>query len=95
MLAKVPLIIWAVIMGLDGGGIVLMQSLTGAGAPRQVMQITVVMQWVIFLPVAWLVGPVWGFGLVGIWAAQAIYRMIQGALFIARWNSRGWTSIEV
>ena len=95
MLAKVPLIIWAAIMGLDGGGIVLMQSLVGAGAPRQVMQVTVVMQWVIFLPVAWLVGPVWGFGLVGIWAAQAIYRMIQGSLFIRQWNARGWTSIEV
>ncbi|MEC9466112.1 MAG: MATE family efflux transporter [Myxococcota bacterium] len=94
-IARGPLIVWAFIMGIDGAGIVLMQALIGVGAPKQAMQVTVVMQWLVFLPVAWLVGPVLGQGLMGIWIAQAIYRLIQCGLFAWKWDRRGWVSIQV
>ena len=47
----------------DAFGMVLMQSLLGAGDTRRVMMVSICNQWLLFLPVAYLVGPVLGFGL--------------------------------
>ncbi len=35
------------------------------------------MQWGLFLPVAYLLGPVYAVGLTSIWIAQIVYRIIQ------------------
>jgi Na+-driven multidrug efflux pump len=53
------------------------------------------MQWVVFLPLAYLMGPVLGLGLTAIWLVQLGYRSIQTAIYVWLWNRRGWTSIKV
>ena len=55
-LALLPLMISAVIVGIDTAGLVLMNALLGAGASHRVMKISIVLQWLLFLPLAWLVG---------------------------------------
>jgi multidrug resistance protein, MATE family len=94
-LARVPLQIVAATMWWDTLGLVLMNSLLGAGDNRRVMAISVLLQWGLFLPVAYLVGPVLGLGLVGVWGAQAGYRALQTTAFAMMWHRGSWANIKL
>ena len=72
-----------------------MQSLLGAGDARSVMFVRVGMQWLLLLPLAYLLGPVLGFGLLAIWLLQGGTRSMQSALFLLRWKSRRWQRIVI
>ncbi len=76
-------------------GLVLMNALLGAGYSKVVMVVSIVLQWFIFLPIAYLVGPVWGWGLFGIWSMQAIYRGFQTFIFGWLWRKGDWASVKV
>ncbi|MCB1045065.1 MAG: MATE family efflux transporter [Acidobacteria bacterium] len=94
-LARLPLRIVGGTICIDGVGLVLQHALLGAGASRSTMVISIVMQWVVFLPFAYLVGPVLGYGLLGIWLAQIGYRLIQAGIFTRKWMGNSWTEIRV
>jgi putative MATE family efflux protein len=94
-LARLPLRILAASMVFDTVGMVLMNSLLGAGAARQTMIVTVSMQWLLFLPAAWLIGPVLGGGMTAVWIAHVSYRVAQSGVFVAMWRRRGWADIAV
>lgn len=80
---------------LDGLGFVLMQSLLGVGASRPVMLVSVGLQWGVFLPLAYLLGPVLQVGLLPIWGAMMAYRTAQTLILVAIWRSRIWARIVV
>jgi MATE family multidrug resistance protein len=82
-------------MPIQSVGLVLMQALMGAGANTRVMCVSVCCQWGVLLPGAWMAGPVWGFGLTGIWLVQLFYRTLQSTLLAASWRQGGWRTIEV
>lgn len=94
-LARLPLQLVAGAMALDTVGLVIMNALLGAGASRTVMVISIVFQWVLFLPAAYLIGPVMGFGLLGIWICQMVYRLSQAGMFIGAWSRGHWAQIDV
>ncbi|MDP6946811.1 MAG: MATE family efflux transporter, partial [Myxococcota bacterium] len=94
-LAVLPLRLVGLFIGADAVGIVLQNALLGAGASRQVMVVSIVLQWGLFLPVAWLVGPVLGHGLLGIWIAQMSYRALQSVVFTHLWRRGAWMRIVV
>lgn len=94
-LAYVPLVISAIIIGVDTAGMVLVNALLGAGASTRVMIISVVSQWIVFLPLAWVIGPVLGYGLLGVWLIQAVYRVAQTIVLAGSWRSDFWKVIEV
>lgn len=94
-LAVLPLRIVAATIAFDTLGIVLMQALLGAGYNRPVMIASLIMQWGVFLPAAYLLGPVLGWGLVAVWAAQVGYRLILTLLFILMWRRGHWQRVEV
>jgi putative MATE family efflux protein len=94
-LAYWPMVLWALMIGFDCAGMVLMNALIGAGATRQAMWISVIAQWVFFLPAAWIVGPVLGFGLLGVWIVNGLYRFGQAAVLARQWAARTWTGIEI
>ena len=94
-LALLPLMISAVIVGIDTAGLVLMNALLGAGASHRVMKISIVLQWLLFLPLAWLVGPVLGLGLLGVWVVQAVYRLLQTLVLALNWRDDFWKDINV
>ncbi|MFT5522040.1 MAG: MATE family multidrug resistance protein [Enterobacterales bacterium] len=93
--AIVPLQILAINLPLEALGMVMMSALMGAGATQVVMKVSMGMQWLLFLPLAWLLGPVFGFGLTSIWLVQAFYRGIQSFIYIKLWTNKNWTSIRV
>ncbi|MEN8720777.1 MAG: MATE family efflux transporter, partial [Oceanococcaceae bacterium] len=56
-MGRLPLQLIGAGMIVDGAGLILMQALLGAGAARKVMLVSVGFQWGLFLPAAWLAGP--------------------------------------
>ena len=94
-LGKVPLQILGAGIALDAIGLVLMHALLGSGDSRTVMLVSTGMQWLVTLPLIWLVGPTLGYGLIGVWLAQTISRAAQAAVFARRWQSNEWAAIKV
>ncbi len=94
-LAYMPMILWAMAIGFDAAGMVLMNALIGAGDTRRSMWISVIAQWAFFLPAAYIAGPVLGYGLLGIWVVNAIYRAGQAAACVQQWSARNWVGIKL
>lgn len=94
-IATTPLRIFAAGVTLDCAGPVLSMALIGAGASRVSMNVAVGTQWLLFLPAAFVAGPVLGCGLSGIWAAQTVYRLIQAGILAAIWKRARWFEISV
>jgi MATE family multidrug resistance protein len=82
-------------VALEALGIILMHALLGAGDARRVMLVSVGVQWLLFLPLAYVVGPVLGFGLTALWVLQGGYRGVQAGIFFSFWRRRGWARIQV
>ena len=55
----------------------------------------VVWQWLFFLPIAYVVGPVLGLGLVGVWVVNGVYRVGQAITCSRQWAGRKWAGIEI
>jgi len=72
-----------------------MNALLGAGDTARVMRVSIGLQWLLFLPLAYLIGPVLGFGLLGIWILQGGYRGLMAVTFFLIWRRRRWAEIEV
>ena len=94
-LAYLPMILWALAIGFDTTGMVLMNALIGAGDTRRSMWISAIAQWAFFLPCAYLVGPVWGFGLLGVWVINGFYRAGQAIVCAQQWGGRHWAGIKL
>lgn len=94
-LGELPLQLAGFGIALDGVGLILMHALLGAGASAPVMVVAIVLQWGLFLPFAWWLGPHLGFGLTVIWLAFIGYRAIQSTLFTLLWERRAWVTIRI
>ncbi|MNZ60151.1 Multidrug resistance protein NorM [compost metagenome] len=90
-----PLRLTGLGMVLDAGALVLTQALLGAGASRTVMAVSLGNQWLLFLPLAYLIGPVLGYGLLAVWALYMLQRGFASLLFVLMWQRRGWARIEL
>jgi len=80
---------------IDGLGLVLMHALLGAGATGLVMKVSVGFQWLLFLPAAYVVGPMLGLGLVAVWIGMTLYRAVQSVVFVVAWQRRDWVHIKL
>lgn len=90
-----PLRIGGLGLLLESVGMVLMNALLGAGDTRRVALIATGLQWFVQLPLVYLVGPVMGFGLLGVWLVQGGGRALQTVVFAALWQKDGWQKIKL
>ena len=90
-----PLRLVGLTMALEAVGMVLMHSLLGAGDVKRVMIVAIVLQWLVFLPAAFIIGPTLGYGLFAIWILQGAYRGLQALTFSSFWKKRAWARIEI
>lgn len=93
--ARAPLRLIGATMFLDGIGIVLMQSLMGAGATRTTMFVSITLQWGFMLPLAWLIGLELGYGLFGVWMVITGQRLLQAIIYSGLWRSGKWADVKV
>ncbi len=94
-LARWPLRLMGLTLPIEAVGFAFMHGMLGAGDARRVMLVSITTQWLLFLPLAFVIGPVLGYGLIGVWVWQGITRVAQSWLFVAMWRGRGWQRIEV
>lgn len=94
-LARLPLRLVGATIALDAVGMILLNSLTGAGDTRRVMYTSVGLQWLVFLPAAYVIGPVLGYGLLGIWIAQIAHRFLSAFAMAMLWRGGKWTKIKI
>jgi len=90
-----PLRLIGLSMIFEAVGTILQNALLGAGDTRRVMKVAIFNQWCLFMPAAYLVGPVLGYGLTGIWLCQVAYRMLQAGVFSLLWLRRGWVRVHL
>ncbi len=94
-LARWPMRIMGLTMPIEAIGFAFMHGMLGAGDARRVMYSSVGIQWLLFLPLAFVIGPVLGYGLLGVWVWQGSTRALQSWLFFSMWRGRKWQRIEV
>jgi len=94
-IGRLPLQLVGLGILLDGLGLVMMHALLGAGATGLVMKVSVGFQWLLFLPIAYVLGPMLGLGLTAVWLGMTVYRALQSAVFMVAWERRSWTAIRV
>jgi putative MATE family efflux protein len=94
-LGHLPLQITCMAICADAAAIVFTQALLGAGANRTVMWVSTLGQWAFYLPLAWLVGPYWGGGLVAIWVVQLLHRAGSSLVFAYIWSRQRWVGIAL
>jgi Na+-driven multidrug efflux pump len=80
---------------VDALPIVLIYSLLGAGATRWVAGVQVIQQFVVMLPLAWLLAYPMGLGVLGLWIGMAGSRVLLALVAIPKFQGETWESIEV
>ncbi len=94
-LARWPMRVVGLSMPIEALGFAFMHGLLGAGDSRRVMIVSIGVQWILFLPLAYLLGPVLGLGLLTVWLLQGGSRTLQSIAFLVSWRSRHWQRIAV
>lgn len=94
-LARWPMRLMGLTMPVEAVGFTFMHALLGAGDAKGVMYVSIGIQWLLLLPLAYLIGPVLGFGLLSIWILQGGFRAMQSAIFLLKWKNRRWQHIAV
>ena len=74
---------------------VLSQSLIGAGAVRSVTFVSIITQWGLFIPGAYLAAVIFGGDLLALWIAQGCWRLLFALLMIALFRLGRWKQVVV
>lgn len=69
--------------------------LKGAGDTRWIMVATIVYSWLVFLPLAYLLGVVFEGGLIGAWVGFAVSVLLQGLCFWRRFKRGSWKQLSL
>jgi putative MATE family efflux protein len=80
---------------LYGAGIILAYALQASGATLYVMYVEIITHWIIFLPLSYLLGVYWGFGVLGAWLALPVYVLFYTFLTWHRFQSGTWKKMRI
>jgi len=79
---------------LDGYGKVMASALIGAGATPSAMRLTLLPQWLLFLPLL-AVSVLNGYGLNEAMVIFVVFTAIAALLFAYVWQREGWSHIQI
>ena len=65
-------------------------ALRGAGHTTPPLYYTVISQWLIRLPAAYLLAFVLGYDIYGLWAALVVFSVLQGLLTVRKYSAGDW-----
>lgn len=93
--AQMPLRMMGLSTPLIAVGMILTQALFGAGNTRFVMIVELILHFCCLVPLAWLLGITFGFGLVGIWSAALAYVVLLTTAMVLKFRSGDWKAIKL
>jgi putative MATE family efflux protein len=93
--AELPVRMLGAVVALDAFAHVIGFGLRGAGATKSATGIPFVAQWVLQLPLTWLIGVKLGLGMNGIVAVQAVMVIAQAAVFAWVWRRGRWADVRI
>ena len=94
--ARTPMRILGAMIVFNGVGYMLAAMLNGAGDVRRVTWVNLITQWLWLLPGAWLLGPVLGGGLLGVWCMHQFgFRALQSLIYVLIWRTRRWAHVQL
>lgn len=93
--AALPLRIMGCVQVFDAFGMVFSFALEGAGMNRWVLFAELGVNWLVFLPLTYLLSHVAGLGLLGAWGAFSTYLVLFAAIVIVKFRGGAWKSVEV
>ena len=93
--ARMPMRMMGLATPLIAVGMILTQALFGAGNTRFVMLVELVLHFCCLVPLAWLLGITFGFGLVGIWSAALTYVVLLTTVMVLKFRSGDWKTIKL
>ena len=82
-------------VGLDAAGRILSYALRGAGATKWASGVPFASQWLLQLPLMWVVGVQLGLGILGVTLVQTSLAGIDAVLLAWVWASGGWTRARI
>lgn len=94
-LAKIPLILVGISQLYDGLGIVLSYAHLGGGSSRTVMVISVLNQWVLFIPACFIWTYFFDGELFHLWLCMVLYRLCQCLSYIFSIRRGRWLTVKV
>lgn len=94
-IAKLPLQLAGCTIMVEAIAIIILNALQGAGATKTVAKFGIGLQWMLMLPLAYVIGPVLGYGLLAVWAWFILYRFIAAAVFAWVWQYGTWQTIKL
>lgn len=78
-----------------GSGIIMAHALQAAGATLYVMFVEIITHWLIFLPLAYVLGVYFGYGIIGAWLALPVYVVSYTAFTWFKFLSGSWKAIKI
>ena len=75
--------------------LILAQALYGAGNSKYVMIVEMVLHLTCLVPLAYLLGIVWDFGLLGVWGSAVIYIVLMSVAMVHKFASGDWKDIAL
>ncbi len=93
--ALLPMRMMGIITPLIAVGMILTQALFGAGNSRFVMTVELVLHFACLVPLAWILGITFGFGLPGIWAAAVVYVLLLSMTMVWKFTRGDWQRIRL
>jgi len=90
-----PMRLMGILTPLIAVGMILTQALFGAGNSVFVMVVELILHFTCLVPLAWLLGITFGFGLVGIWSAAAAYVLLLTLIMVWKFARDDWQHIKI
>ena len=93
--ARGPMRLIALVIPIDVGGTVLMNSLIGAGESKTPMVGGVLAQWCYNLPAVYVTVTYLGGGMMDVWLIHVSYRVLYSVIFLVVWRRGRWKEVKV
>ena len=94
-LARPILRITGVAQTFYSSGIILANAIQAGGSTIYVMFVEVITHWVIFLPLSYIFGVQFGWGVVGAWLALPVYIIAYSTLNLLKFRTQSWVRIKI
>jgi len=93
--ARRPLQLCGVVEPLIVAAMVFTQALFGAGNTRFVMWVEFTLHFTCLVPLAYFLGVVLGWGIMGTWIGAVVYVVLLSIIMGWKFNEGGWKAIEI